>query len=185
MSNHHLRNKELTLKAKELLSQMLSFPEDWDYTLAGLSQINRESIDAIRTAVWELEKAGYITRRQGRDEKEWWYKDPPGGATVRRPFPGPRRVRAAPMRSKPPVSATVWNRHTKKSIPRRNAERKIFNFRLQHLWDFHNAKVLCYFRFAVGVFYHEYSQNLYAVRLPQHSKFGKGYIWIIAGATFY
>ena len=53
MSNHHLRNKELTLKAKGLLSQMLSLPEDWDYTLAGLSQINRESIDAIRTAVWE------------------------------------------------------------------------------------------------------------------------------------
>ena len=69
MSNHHLRNKELTLKAKGLLSQMLSLPEDWDYTLAGLSQINRESIDAIRTAVWELEKAGYIKRRQGRDEK--------------------------------------------------------------------------------------------------------------------
>ena len=57
------------IKAKGLLSQMLSLPEDWDYTLAGLSYINRESIDAIRTAVWELEKAGYITRRQGRDEK--------------------------------------------------------------------------------------------------------------------
>ena len=69
MSNHHLRNRELSLKAKGLLSQMLSLPEDWDYTLAGLSFINRESIDAIRTAVWELEKAGYITRRQGRDEK--------------------------------------------------------------------------------------------------------------------
>ena len=69
MSNHHLRNKELTLKAKGLLSQMLSLPEDWDYTLAGLSHINRESIDAIRTAVWEIEKAGYILRRQGRDEK--------------------------------------------------------------------------------------------------------------------
>ena len=69
MSNHHLRNKALSLKAKGLLSQMLSLPEDWDYTLAGLSHINRESIDAIRTAVWELEKAGYILRRQGRDEK--------------------------------------------------------------------------------------------------------------------
>ena len=69
MSNHHLRNRDLTLKAKGLLSQMLSLPDNWDYTLAGLSRINRESIDAIRTAVWELEKAGYITRRQGRDEK--------------------------------------------------------------------------------------------------------------------
>lgn len=69
MSNHHLRNKELTLKAKGLLSQMLSLPENWDYTLAGLSHINKESIDAIRTAVLELEKAGYIERVQGRDEK--------------------------------------------------------------------------------------------------------------------
>ena len=60
MSNHHLRNKELTLKAKGLLSQMLSLPEDWDYTLAGLSQINREKIDAIREAIKELERAGYI-----------------------------------------------------------------------------------------------------------------------------
>ena len=69
MSNHHLRNKELSLKAKGLLSQMLSLPEDWDYTLAGLALINKESIDAIRTAIWELEKAGYFTRRQGRDER--------------------------------------------------------------------------------------------------------------------
>lgn len=69
MSNHHLRNRDLTLKAKGLLSQMLSLPEGWDYTLKGLSHINRESIDAIRTAVWELERAGYITRQQGRDGK--------------------------------------------------------------------------------------------------------------------
>ena len=69
MSNHHLRNAGLTLKAKGLLSQMLSLPETWDYTLKGLSHINRESIDAIRTAVLELEEAGYITRQQGRDDK--------------------------------------------------------------------------------------------------------------------
>ena len=57
MSNHHLRDKRLTLKAKGLLSQMLSLPEDWDYTLAGLACINRESKDAIRSAVEELENA--------------------------------------------------------------------------------------------------------------------------------
>ena len=69
MSNHHLRNKELTLKAKGLLSQMLSLPEDWDYTLKGLSFINREQIDAIREAVRELERAGYIVRSRERDGK--------------------------------------------------------------------------------------------------------------------
>ena len=69
MSNHHLRNESLTLKAKGLLSQMLSLPEKWDYTLAGLSHINREKIDAIREAVKELEAAGYITRLRVRDDK--------------------------------------------------------------------------------------------------------------------
>ena len=66
MSNHHLRNKTLSLKAKGLLSQILSLPEDWDYTLAGLSSINRESIDAVRSAVLELEQAGYLTRSRER-----------------------------------------------------------------------------------------------------------------------
>ena len=69
MSNHHLRNRALSLKAKGLLSQMLSLPEDWDYTLQGLARINRESIDAIRQAIRELEQAGYIQRSRERDEK--------------------------------------------------------------------------------------------------------------------
>jgi len=69
MSNHHLRNWALSLKAKGLLSQMLSLPEDWDYTLQGLARINRESIDAIRQAIRELEQAGYIQRSRERDEK--------------------------------------------------------------------------------------------------------------------
>ena len=69
MSNYHLRDKNLSLKAKGLLSQMLSLPEEWDYTLAGLAHINKESKDAIRSAViLELEQAGYITRRQTTTE---------------------------------------------------------------------------------------------------------------------
>ena len=64
MSNHHLRDKRLSLKAKGLLSQMLSLPDDWDYTLSGLAYINRESKDAIRSAVNELERAGYVQRHQ-------------------------------------------------------------------------------------------------------------------------
>ncbi|MEE0094957.1 MAG: DUF6017 domain-containing protein [Oscillospiraceae bacterium] len=68
MSNYHLRDKNLSLKAKGLLSQMLSLPEEWDYTLAGLAHINKESKDAIRSAVNELEQAGYITRRQTTTE---------------------------------------------------------------------------------------------------------------------
>ena len=64
MSNYHLRDKALGLKAKGLLSVMLSLPEDWDYTIAGLASILGEGKHVIRTAVQELEKAGYITRQQ-------------------------------------------------------------------------------------------------------------------------
>ena len=70
MSNFHLKDKRLSLKAKGLLSQMLSLPDDWDYTLSGLSYINRESKDAIRSAVNELETAGYIRRRQTTDASQ-------------------------------------------------------------------------------------------------------------------
>ena len=69
VSNHHLRNRELSLKAKGLLSQMLSLPERWDYTLQGLAYINREQLDAIRQAVHELERAGYIVRARERDNR--------------------------------------------------------------------------------------------------------------------
>ena len=69
MSNHHLRNKELSLKAKGLLSQMLSLPEDWDYTLKGLSLINREKIDAIREAIKELERGVYRSVKGARRER--------------------------------------------------------------------------------------------------------------------
>ena len=68
MSNYHLRDKRLSLKAKGLLSQILSLPEDWDYILSGLCYINRESKDAIRSAVNELERAGDIERHQTTNE---------------------------------------------------------------------------------------------------------------------
>ena len=67
MSNEHLRNREMSLKAKGLLSQMLSLPDTWDYSLEGLSRINREGIDAIRTAIQELERFGYLERKRVRD----------------------------------------------------------------------------------------------------------------------
>ena len=68
MSNYHLRDKTISFKAKGLLSMMLSLPENWDYTLAGLARISLEGKDAIRAAVVELEKAGYIQRGQTTDK---------------------------------------------------------------------------------------------------------------------
>ena len=68
MSNHHLRNTELSLKAKGLLSLMLSLPEDWDYTTKGLAHICRDGVDSITTALKELERHGYLTRQRLRYE---------------------------------------------------------------------------------------------------------------------
>ena len=67
MANHHLRNKSLSLKAKGLLSLMLSLPEDWDYTTKGLSMICKDGVDSICSTVKELESAGYVKRRRIRD----------------------------------------------------------------------------------------------------------------------
>ena len=69
MSNHHLRNEKLSLKAKGLLSMMLSLPEDWNYTTRGLAKICKEGVDAIGGALRELETAGYIVRHQMRDRQ--------------------------------------------------------------------------------------------------------------------
>ena len=69
MSNHHLRNHELSLKAKGLLSMMLSLPDDWNYTTRGLAKICKEGVDAIGNALRELETAGYIVRHQLRDRQ--------------------------------------------------------------------------------------------------------------------
>ena len=69
MSNHHLRDKGLSLKSKGLLSMMLSLPEDWNYTTRGLAKICKEGVDAIGGALRELESAGYIVRHQMRDRQ--------------------------------------------------------------------------------------------------------------------
>ena len=69
MSNHHLRNRALSLKAKGLLSMMLSLPDDWNYTTRGLAKICKEGVDAIGGALRELEGAGYIVRHQLRDRQ--------------------------------------------------------------------------------------------------------------------
>ena len=69
MSNHHLRNTSLSLKAKGLLSLMLSLPDNWDYTTKGLASICKDGIDSICSAVKELEQHGYIVRERVRNEK--------------------------------------------------------------------------------------------------------------------
>ena len=66
MCNHHLKDSNLSLKAKGLLSMMLSLPDEWNYTTRGLAAICKEGVDAIGKTLKELELAGYIIRRQLR-----------------------------------------------------------------------------------------------------------------------
>ncbi len=66
MSNFHLKDTSLSLKAKGLLSMFLSFPEDWNYSARGLAAICKEGVEAISNTIRELERAGYIIRRQLR-----------------------------------------------------------------------------------------------------------------------
>ena len=120
MSNYHLRDKRLSLKAKGLLSQMLSLPEDWDYTLAGLCYINRESKDAIRTAIRELEQAGYIRRRQTIDSggkfagNEYTIYERP-----QEPLPG------EPSSGNPTTGKPMPEKPTQQNIDRQNTDRQI------------------------------------------------------------
>lgn len=69
MSNYHFKEKEMSLKAKGLLSLMLSLPDDWNYSIAGLVKLSKDGKDSVMTALAELEKFGYLTRSQLVNEK--------------------------------------------------------------------------------------------------------------------
>lgn len=69
MSNHHFKNKNLSLKAKGLLSLMLSLPDDWNYSIKGLVALSKDGRDSVMTTLKELESEGYILRRRLRNTK--------------------------------------------------------------------------------------------------------------------
>ena len=109
MSNHHLRNTELSLKAKGLLSLMLSLPEGWDYTTKGLARICKDGVDSICAGVQELEKHGYVIRERVRlpngqlGASEYTILEQP-----RPPKPKPEKPeRENPVQVKPVVDSPV------------------------------------------------------------------------------
>lgn len=69
MCKYHFKEKKMSLKAKGLLSEMLSLPDEWDYSVKGLEQINKENKDTIISILKELEEFGYLERTQLRDTK--------------------------------------------------------------------------------------------------------------------
>ena len=69
MSNYHFKEKKMSLKSKGLLSLMLSLPDDWDYTVAGLVTLSTDGKDSVNSALKELESFGYLTRTRLTDAK--------------------------------------------------------------------------------------------------------------------
>ena len=121
MSNQHLKDKRLTLKAKGLMSVMLSLPENWDYTLRGLSAISKEGVDAISEAVKELERSGYVIRNRKRDARGRLRAEaqpsvsPSGERWLRIKFlSAPRRICAASSRFAISVTKLSGENYTQK-----------------------------------------------------------------------
>ena len=102
MANHHLRNTALSLKAKGLLSLMLSLPENWDYTMKGLARICKDGIDSISGGIRELEAHGYLVRARVRNENgqlgsiEYTILEQP-----KEPAQTPAPIREKPIRENP------------------------------------------------------------------------------------
>jgi len=115
MSNFHLRDRDLTLKAKGLISLMLSLPESWDYTLSGLSCICNDGVDSVRSGVTELEKHGYLIRRRIRKangqlgEIEYTILEQPRANGSNQTVPVDN---SPPMRDKPMYEKPMWENPT-------------------------------------------------------------------------
>ena len=69
MSNYHFKEKKMSLKAKGLLSLMLSLPDDWDYSISGLATLSKDGKDSVMSALGELEKFGYLSRQRVIDDR--------------------------------------------------------------------------------------------------------------------
>ena len=69
MANFHLRDRSLSLKAKGVMSFMLSLPDTWDFSMEGLAICSKDGVDSVRSALKELEDSGYLVRSRARDEK--------------------------------------------------------------------------------------------------------------------
>ena len=120
MSNHHLRNTELSLKAKGLLSLMLSLPDNWDYTTKGLARICKDGVDSICAAVRELEEHGYVIRERVRGANsqlgsiEYTILEQPAE-------PSPEREN--PVQVKPILENPVWGKPEQENPAQSNKDK--------------------------------------------------------------
>lgn len=108
MSNFHFKEKKMSLKAKGLLSLMLSLPDDWDYSVSGLATLSKDGKDSVMSALGELEKFGYLTRVRLTNDKGQFagieyniYEEPqPQNPIAENPILG-KRMEEKPILGKP------------------------------------------------------------------------------------
>ena len=131
MSNYHLRDRSLSLKAKGLLSLMLSLPEDWDYTMKGLARICKDGIDSISGGIRELETHGYLVRARVRNENgqlgsiEYTILERPKEPAQ---TPAPIRekpIRENPIQAKPMLDAPIQENPAQSNTKEQNKELSI------------------------------------------------------------
>ena len=131
MSNHHLTDRDLSFKAKGLMSYMLSRPDDWDFTIAGLSRLNKDGRDAIGRIIQELESHGYLERIRRRQSKGTFgtmeyvlHEQPmPGNPALDKPAlenPGQDN----PLLDNPAQEKPVQENRPQLNTERKNTERK-------------------------------------------------------------
>lgn len=133
MCNYHLRDKQLSLKAKGLLSVMLSLPDDWNYSIRGLAVICKDGVDAIGAAVRELEAYGYIIRSHKRGKggrirniEYIIYEKPVLGLTQDDPEIAGRGM-DLPCTEKPYTGGTCTEKSAELNIDRSNMNQLITN----------------------------------------------------------
>ena len=126
MSNTHLRDPRLSLRAMGLMSKMLSLPDDWDYSVAGLTAIVKEGRDAVRKALQELEACGYLIREQGRQGGSFAGCD----YTL---FEQPQENRSSPLTENPTTVKPTTVNPTSENPPQLNNEEKEKTKKPKHL----------------------------------------------------
>lgn len=139
MSNYHFKEKKMSLKAKGLLSLMLSLPDDWDYSVAGLTTLSKDGKDGVMTALAELEKFGYLTRTRLVNDKGQFdgieyniFESPQEKPIAEKP------ISAKSNAEKPPQSITNvsnTNKPNTNNIYIENALNSIKDFELRNLYQ--------------------------------------------------
>lgn len=124
MANYHLRDKELSFKAKGLLSYMLSLPEDWDYSLNGLARVSKEGIKAIKNIINELKEKGYLKinrlrKENGQYQYEYLIREIPEGIE-----PEYQKGYAVKGESEKGIQINTNKQNTKKQIDKEDKSKK-------------------------------------------------------------